>query len=62
MGARSSAASGPRGAWAVALGPEPRAALRDELRRRLGAGDAPFRLTAPRVDRDRVGTGPVTGS
>ena len=37
---------GPAGAYTVALAPDARAALRDELRRRLGAGDAPFRLTA----------------
>ena len=37
---------GPAGAYTVALAPDARAGLRDELRRRLGAGDAPFRLTA----------------
>ncbi len=37
---------GPAGAHVVALDPDARAALRDELRRRLGAGDAPFRLSA----------------
>jgi SAM-dependent methyltransferase len=37
---------GPSGAFAAALEPAQRAALRDELRRRLGAGEDPFRLTA----------------
>jgi SAM-dependent methyltransferase len=37
---------GPAGAYVAALAPDARAALREELRRRLGAGDAPFRLTA----------------
>jgi SAM-dependent methyltransferase len=37
---------GPSGAYAAALPPDRRARLRDELRRRLGAGDDPFRLTA----------------
>jgi SAM-dependent methyltransferase len=37
---------GPSGAYAAALPPEGRAALREELRRRLGAGDSPFRLAA----------------
>ena len=37
---------GPAGAYTVALAPEAAAALREELRRRLGVGDAPFRLTA----------------
>jgi SAM-dependent methyltransferase len=36
----------PAGAYAVALAPERRAALKDELRRRLGAGEEPFELTA----------------
>jgi SAM-dependent methyltransferase len=36
----------PSGAYVAALPAEGRAALRDELARRLGAGDAPFRLTA----------------
>jgi hypothetical protein len=37
---------GPSGAYAAALTAARRAQLRDELRRRLDAGDAPFRLTA----------------
>ena len=37
---------GPAGAYAAGLPDGARAALREELRRRLGAGDAPFRLTA----------------
>ena len=37
---------GPAGAHTVALAPEARAALKDELRRRLGVGDDPFRLSA----------------
>jgi SAM-dependent methyltransferase len=37
---------GPAGAYAASLAPEQRAALAVELRRRLGAGDGPFRLTA----------------
>jgi SAM-dependent methyltransferase len=37
---------GPAGAYAASLAPEQRAALAAELRRRLGAGDGPFRLTA----------------
>jgi ubiquinone/menaquinone biosynthesis C-methylase UbiE len=37
---------GPSGAYTAALPPEQRAALRAELRRRLGVGEAPFRLTA----------------
>jgi SAM-dependent methyltransferase len=37
---------GPSGAYAAGLPPEPRAALKDEFRRRLDAGEAPFRLTA----------------
>jgi SAM-dependent methyltransferase len=37
---------GPAGAYAAALAPGARAALKDALRRRLGAGEAPFRLTA----------------
>jgi SAM-dependent methyltransferase len=36
----------PSGAYAVSLPPERRAALKRELRRRLGVGDGPFRLTA----------------
>jgi SAM-dependent methyltransferase len=36
----------PSGAYATSLAPERRAALKDELRRRLGTGDGPFRLTA----------------
>jgi SAM-dependent methyltransferase len=36
----------PSGAYVASLAPEQRAALRDELRRRLGVGDRPFRLTA----------------
>jgi SAM-dependent methyltransferase len=37
---------GPSGAYAAALPAERRTALKAELRRRLGAGDDPFRLTA----------------
>ncbi len=37
---------GPSGAYAEGLPPDRRAALRDELRGRLGAGEGPFRLTA----------------
>ena len=37
---------GPVGAYAMSLAPPQRAALRDELRRRLGVGDAPFELPA----------------
>ena len=37
---------GPAGAFTVALDEEARAALRDALARRLGAGDQPFELTA----------------
>jgi SAM-dependent methyltransferase len=36
----------PTGAYAASLAPERRAALKGELRRRLGVGDQPFRLTA----------------
>jgi hypothetical protein len=36
----------PSGAYAVSLPPGRRAALKRELRRRLGVGDGPFRLTA----------------
>jgi ubiquinone/menaquinone biosynthesis C-methylase UbiE len=36
----------PTGAYAISLPPDRRAALKAELRRRLGAGDQPFRLTA----------------
>ena len=38
--------AGPSGAYAAALPAERRAQLREELRRRLGAGDKPFRLAA----------------
>jgi SAM-dependent methyltransferase len=37
---------GPSGAYAAFLPAEQRAALKDELQRRLGVGDEPFRLTA----------------
>jgi hypothetical protein len=37
---------GPSGAYAAALPPERRTRLREELRRRLGASDEPFRLMA----------------
>jgi len=37
---------GPAGAYTTSLAPEPRAALKAELRRTLGVGDSPFRLTA----------------
>ena len=37
---------GPSGAYVAALAAADRAAFKDELRRRLGAGDAPFRLGA----------------
>ena len=37
---------GPSGAYVAALAAADRAAFKDELRRRLGVGDAPFRLTA----------------
>jgi ubiquinone/menaquinone biosynthesis C-methylase UbiE len=37
---------GPSGAYAAALAPDQRTRLREELRRRLGVGDSPFRLTA----------------
>jgi hypothetical protein len=36
----------PSGAYAASLAPERRAALKAELRRRLGVGEAPFRLSA----------------
>ena len=36
----------PSGAYAASLTPERRAALKEELRRRLGVGDQPFRLPA----------------
>jgi ubiquinone/menaquinone biosynthesis C-methylase UbiE len=36
----------PSGAYAASLAPEHRTALKEELRRRLGAGEGPFRLTA----------------
>ena len=45
-GSRWSWASRPSGAYAAALPPERRAALKEELRRRLGAGADPFRLSA----------------
>jgi SAM-dependent methyltransferase len=44
---------GPAGAYAASLPPEARAALKDELRRRLGVGSGAFRLTA----RAWIGTG-----
>ena len=37
---------GPSGAHAASLAAEQRAAVKEELRRRLGVGDAPFELTA----------------
>jgi len=37
---------GPAGAHTVALAPEQRAELKDELRRRLGVGNDPFQLSA----------------
>jgi SAM-dependent methyltransferase len=37
---------GPSGAYAASLSPARRAALKEELRRRLGVGDEPFQLTA----------------
>jgi SAM-dependent methyltransferase len=37
---------GPAGAFTASLEDEPRAALRDEFRRHVGAGDTPFELTA----------------
>jgi len=37
---------GPAGAYAAALDAERRAALRDEVRRRLGVGEGPFELAA----------------
>ena len=37
---------GPSGAYAASLPPSGREDLKQELRRRLGAGDDPFRLTA----------------
>ena len=46
---------GPAGAYTVTLEPGARAALKEELRRRLGAGDAPFSLSA----RAWVATGTV---
>ena len=36
----------PSGRYVLSLAPERRAALKEELRRRLGAGDDPFRLSA----------------
>jgi hypothetical protein len=47
----------PSGAYATSLPAERRAALKAELRRRLGVGDAPFRLTG----RAWVATGRVPG-
>jgi hypothetical protein len=38
--------SGPSTAYASSLSSGPRAELRDELRRRLGVGEGPFRLPA----------------
>jgi len=37
---------GPAGAYAVSLGPDQRAALKEEFRARLGVDDRPFSLTA----------------
>jgi SAM-dependent methyltransferase len=37
---------GPAGAYTASLAPDPRAALKAGLRRALGVGDRPFRLTA----------------
>jgi SAM-dependent methyltransferase len=37
---------GPSGAHAASLAPDQRAAVKEELRRRLGVGDDPFQLTA----------------
>ncbi|MGE0028343.1 MAG: class I SAM-dependent methyltransferase [Thermoleophilia bacterium] len=37
---------GPAGAWCAGLAPEPRAAVKEALRRRLDAGDGPFTLSA----------------
>jgi SAM-dependent methyltransferase len=37
---------GPSGAYAASVSPERRAALKEELRRRLGVAGGPFRLTA----------------
>jgi SAM-dependent methyltransferase len=37
---------GPSGAYVAALAADQQAAVKDELRRRLGVGDAPFELTA----------------
>lgn len=37
---------GPSGAYAASLSPEPRAGLKEELRRRLDVGGEPFRLKA----------------
>ena len=45
----------PSGAYVAALAPERRAALKEELQRRLGVGDEPFRLPA----RAWVATGKV---
>lgn len=49
----------PSGAYAVSLGPEARAKLKDELRRRLAVGEAPFRLDARAwMTVGRVGSNP----
>jgi SAM-dependent methyltransferase len=48
---------GPAGAYVALLEPSQRAALREELGRRLGIGDAPFRLAA----RAWIATGRVRG-
>lgn len=37
---------GPAGAWCAGLAPQPRAAVKEALRRRLDVGDGPFTLTA----------------
>ena len=46
---------GPSGAYAASLAPGARAALEDELRRRLGAGDEPFRADGAGLDRHGAG-------
>ena len=43
---------GPAGAYAAALAPEPRAALKAELRRRLGVGDGAVHAARRRLGRD----------
>jgi SAM-dependent methyltransferase len=48
---------GPSGAFVTALSPGPRGRFKAELRRRLGAGEEPFRLTA----RAWIATGRVPG-